>query len=835
MLKSILLLVSFIFLFWFGPKTIFSNSTDDTSLIVQQDDKTGTITVLQAGNKQVVLTQNAGENFRPYIHPIMSPDGKSTLTEFSPPHHKHQTGLYWGLTSVNGRNYFTNPGQGYWQRVSARIIEKSGAVVKWQTVYNLLDEKGAAIMTETQNWSMQQDNGKFLLSLEWRGEAKTDITIAKYPYGGLFLRMPWKPSINGEVINIARQKNQKAEGQPATWIDLGMQLDGSEEKAHIAIFDHPENKGYPQKWRVDDQMGVGPVPTRDADRVIKKGDTEIIKHRLVVYTGQFNDVELSKEWGKYTGKDPIWASIELWNVAKREAMDAKFLSPEEAVKAMTLKDGFMANLYASEPMITQPMAFCWDDKGRLWVAENRDYESRFTGFANDGNSRILILEDTDHDGKADTKKVFADGIPFPAAMAVGFDGVFVGAPPNLLFIPDRNHDDKADVNDIEVRLTGWGIRDRHETLNSFHWGPDGWLYGCQGFATPSRIRKPLGKGKLFKHKDPFPEDEILKGDGVDINGGVWRYHPTKDKFEVVAHGLSNPWGIDYDAKGQIFITACVIPHLWYIIPGGIYLRQGGQHFNPYTYTDIQTITDHSHRSAHGGASIYQSDAYPAEQQGRIFMANIHEHAILTDILTPKGSGFVGSHGDDLMAANNAQWVGFSTTIGPDGDLYVLDWHDADICGGSVLNKETGRIFRISPQKTLAENWKGRYTDLNKMSDKQLAELQTSKSDWHARRARVILQNRAFKGNLKKGTYNILWNIYQNNANVDYRLRAMWGLYVTNGLTNPELVAALDDKNEYVRGWAIQLLWEDGAPDFNRHKVVNTPYAEWYRDLGAPDA
>ena len=108
-------------------------------------------------------------------------------------------------------------------------------------------------------------------------------------------------------------------------------------------------------------------------------------------------------------------------------------------------------------MVTQPMAFCWDDRGRLWVAENRDYETRAQGFSNAGDSRIVILEDTDHDGVADSRKVFLEGIPFPAAIAVGFDGVFLGAPPNLLFVPDRNGDDKADMADIEVRLTGWGI------------------------------------------------------------------------------------------------------------------------------------------------------------------------------------------------------------------------------------------------------------------------------------------------------------------------------------------------------------------------------------------
>ncbi len=124
--------------------------------------------------------------------------------------------------------------------------------------------------------------------------------------------------------------------------------------------------------------------------------------------------------------------------------------------------GYAVKAWAGEPMIQQPMAFCWDDRGRLWVAENLDYETRGRGFSKAGNSRILILEDTDHDGVADSRKVFMEGIVFPSALAVGFDGVFVGAPPNLLFVPDRDGDDKADVDEIEVRLTGWGIRDRHE-------------------------------------------------------------------------------------------------------------------------------------------------------------------------------------------------------------------------------------------------------------------------------------------------------------------------------------------------------------------------------------
>ncbi len=495
---------------------------------------------------------------------------------------------------------------------------------------------------------------------------------------------------------------------------------------------------------------------------------------------------------------------------------------------MTMVPGFAVNAWAAEPMIEQPMAFCWDDRGRLWVAENRDYETRGRGFSNAGTSRILILEDTDRDGVADSRKVFMEGIVFPSAIAVGFDGVFVGAAPNLLFVPDRDGDDKADVADIEVRLTGWGIQDRHEVLNSLHWGPDGWLYGLQGLFTTSKVRKPAGKGRVFKPGEPFPDD-ILKGEGVDINGGVWRYHPTKDRFEVVAHGFSNPWGVDYDAKGQLVISACVIPHLWHVIPGGIYHRQGGQHFNPYVYSDIKTIADHRHRSAHGGARVYQSDAFPASQQGRIFMANIHEHAVLSDVLERKGSGFTARHGDDFLMANNAQWVGFSMEVGPEGALYVLDWHDADICGADVLHHETGRIFRIMPKESLAEQWPGRYSDLRKMTDAELVALQTSKSDWHARRARVILQGRAAKGTLGAQTRDDLLKMFRTDANPDWRLRAMWALHVTGGWTPDALIETLGDRDEHIRAWAVQLLLEDRSPS---PKAIET-FARMARDDRSP--
>lgn len=272
---------------------------DSKGFIVRHDKNAGTISVFRSDGNGPVLTQNAKQDIRPYIHPIMAPDGKGELTEYSPEHHKHQTGLYWGLKQVNGRDYFMNWKGDYWKKVSANVIEGEGREVKWQTTYELLDEDGRAILTEIQNWSMQEKNRKFLLDLEWRGTAKTDITLGKFYVGGLFLRMPWRKGIRGEVVNASGQRGQSAEGQRAVWNDIGIQVGGRDDLAHIAILDHPDNNDFPIPWRVDNELGVGPSRQILGDWKIAKGETEIIRYRLIVYTGDLNDLEMTNWWKEY--------------------------------------------------------------------------------------------------------------------------------------------------------------------------------------------------------------------------------------------------------------------------------------------------------------------------------------------------------------------------------------------------------------------------------------------------------------------------------------------------------------------------------------------------------
>ena len=268
-----------------------------SQLAVRHDTDAGTISIFRFGEDDPILTQNARPDFRPYIHPIVAPDGRGVLTEYSPDYNGHKTGLYWGFTSVNGRDYFHHPEETHWRRVMAMVLKPTSSPtelnVRWQTVYDLLDENGEPILRETQIWTMREQNDSYFLELQWSGTAMADITIGEFDYGGMFLRMPWREGMNARAVNSVRGINERAEGQRAVWLDLGMQVEGRDDLAHIAIFDHPENEGYPQPWRVDGELGVGPVRARLGDWNIAVGETAKIQHQLWVYTGELNDITVT--------------------------------------------------------------------------------------------------------------------------------------------------------------------------------------------------------------------------------------------------------------------------------------------------------------------------------------------------------------------------------------------------------------------------------------------------------------------------------------------------------------------------------------------------------------
>lgn len=473
------------------------------------------------------------------------------------------------------------------------------------------------------------------------------------------------------------------------------------------------------------------------------------------------------------------------------------LSPEAAAAAMTLPAGFKATLFAGEPDIVQPIAMAIDDRGRVWAAEAYSYPRRVPDA--EAKDRILIFEDADGDGKFDTRKVFHDKLNLVSGLEVGFGGVWVGAAPHFLFIPDRNGDDVAD-GPPEILLDGWHAEDTHETLNSFAWGPDGWLYGCHGVFTHSRVGKP-----------GTPDAER-----VPINAGIWRYHPTRREFEVFAYGTSNPWGVDFDACGQAFETACVIPHLYHMIQGARYERQAGPHFNPYTYDDIKTIADHRHylganphggngRSdsaggghAHAGAMIYQGDSWPREYRGSLFMNNIHGARINRDVLTRSGSGFTGSHAPDFLLANDRWSQIISLKQSPDGGMYMIDWYDKNQCHHNDVNghdRTNGRIFKITYGTARSQT-----QDLARLSSSALAERSLASNEWESRHARRILQERG----RDQATAAILRGVLGGKRTEHDRLRALWALFALGEPMDWSRIDPKTEPSEYIRAWTVQL-------------------------------
>jgi len=485
--------------------------------------------------------------------------------------------------------------------------------------------------------------------------------------------------------------------------------------------------------------------------------------------------------------------------------NAPFLKPDEAIAKMEVMNGFEVKAFVAEPDIGEAIAFCFDFRGRLWTLENYNYQTR-RAHSTDKRNRIQIFEDTDGDGVFDKKKTFTEDLSFSSGIIVGMGGVYVGMPPELIFIPDADGDDKPD-GPHEVLLDGWGIQDRHETLNSFIWGPDGWLYGCHGVFTQSRVGRPGTK------------DE----DRQFIDGGIWRFHPQTKEFEVFAEGLSNPWGFDFNDMGQGFATCCVIPHLFHIVQGGVYHKQSKQNVNPYVYDNIKTIRDHTHKSAHGGARFYLADVFPEKYRDQLFMCNIHEHAVLIDYMVPKGSSFIGKHGDDFLMANDLAWVGFSVEIGPDGGVYILDWHDQNICGNEIKFANSARVYRIMPKGVKGP----KPFDLENLSDLELVELQNHSNDWYVRQSRTILQHRALTGKLdSEKVHPKLLTMLADAPKVSKRLRALWALHCTGGISQEHALSLLDDSEEYIRAWTVQLLSEEKKPSATvREKLAQMAKSE----------
>ncbi|MDX1943796.1 MAG: c-type cytochrome [Pirellulaceae bacterium] len=485
------------------------------------------------------------------------------------------------------------------------------------------------------------------------------------------------------------------------------------------------------------------------------------------------------------------------------------LPPEAAAKGWQLPPGFSATLFAGEPDLVQPMSFTFDDRGRIWVVEALTYPTwKKEG---PGSDRITIFEDTDGDGRHDKRTVFLDNGLNVSSVEVGFGGIWLTAVPNLLFIPDKNGDDVPD-GPPQVLLDGFDLGARHNVVGNLAWGPDGWLYGLNGILSNSKIGKP-----------GTPDDKR-----IPINCGVWRYHPVRHEVEAYAHGTTNPWGIDWDERGQMFITNCVIKHIFHVMPGAHFTRMYGQDLNPHVYGLIESCADHQHWAgghwtssrgghgahgdaggghAHSGCMIYLGDNWPDEYRGDVFLVNIHGQRLNRDKLVPTGSTYVAQHAPDFAFSKDPWFRGIHVKYGPDGGVYVSDWSDHGEChdhkSEEECDKTGGRIFKI----VYGEARQSPHGDLVKLTDSELVALQTHKNEWFARHSRRILQERAAAGKLDRNALQPLRECASTHVG-PHDLKAMFTLHAT-GDFDPTIWA--NSPSSSIRGQALVLAAENRRP------------------------
>lgn len=355
-------------------------------------------------------------------------------------------------------------------------------------------------------------------------------------------------------------------------------------------------------------------------------------------------------------------------------MAAPVPDPAQQLATFKVLDGYEVSLFASETNgIVKPIQIRFDPDGRLWVAGSVTYPQVVPG--EPANDRIVVLEDRDHDGRADRSTVFADGLQIPTGLELGDDGVYVGAATELLFLKDTDGDGRADER--RVVLSGFGTGDAHQTLNSFTWGPSGELLMSQGLHANSRVETPWGIAELRQ-------------------AGVWRFWPRQrrlDAFWDGAMGAHNPFGNVFDRWGQPLVFA-------------------GNGHGIYHLTQAMIRTDHfleqkalwNQGRKFGGADVVENRIWPAAQQGEFLAGGYLQNTVERFRVTDDGSSFRVERLAPLIETSDTSFRIVDVRFGPDGALYLCDWanpvigHYQASFRDPARDKTHGRIWRVAPKQ-----------------------------------------------------------------------------------------------------------------------------------------
>lgn len=508
------------------------------------------------------------------------------------------------------------------------------------------------------------------------------------------------------------------------------------------------------------------------------------------------------------------------------------LEPRESLARMRPHDDVMVELMLHEPEVAQPTHISFDSKGRLWVAQYRQYpypagvrmvsRDRYYRSHYDrtppppphhsrGRDVVSVHEDTDGDGVYDRHSVFQDGLNMANAAVRGRGGVWVMHTPYLLFYPDRDFDDVPDGPPV-VHLKGFGLEDSHSVANGLVWGMDGWLYGAQGSTTSCHVIRPgIDDTGAADGGDRDGESGAGADGGVYFQGCmVWRYHPESRRFEIFAEGGGNNFGLEVDAAGRLFTG-----HNgggtrgWHYVQGGLHLMQGktpnkfGPPRNPFAFGDLPKMESEQpiRRFTHSLA-VAEGTAIPDRFQGAFLSLDPLHNFVVASARLARGATFRTVDIDQVLESDDPAFRPVYIANAPDGSVLVADFYEHYIAHGqhyqSQIDPTTGRIYRIRAKSLPLE----RDLDLHAKSTTDLIGFLGHPNKWHRHTAVRLLGERK-----DPASRTALRALVRRGQGVE-ALCALWALYQGFGLDQATARIALNRPSSPIRYWAVRFIADD---------------------------
>jgi putative heme-binding domain-containing protein len=388
-------------------------------------------------------------------------------------------------------------------------------------------------------------------------------------------------------------------------------------------------------------------------------------------------------------------------------------SVEAEQKAFVVPEGFEINLWAAEPLLRKPVQMNWDAQGRLWVVCSTTYPQIKPG--DDAIDQVVVLEDTNNDGKADKSTLFADNLHIPTAVLPADGGCYVANSTEIIFLKDTDGDGKADSR--RVVLSGFGTEDTHHLVHTLRHGPDGQIHFNQSIYIHSHIETPYGVRRL-------------------MGGGIWEYRPETQRLEIIAKGLINPWGHEFDRWGQDFATdGAGSEGINYIFPGAVFKTSPG----------AKRVLDGMNpgQPKQSGLEIVEDPHFPDDWQDTLITCDFRGNRINRFKLTESGSGYISKQMPDVLASTHRGFRPIDARNGPDGALYIADWFNPIIQHGEVdfrdprRDRVNGRIWRLTAKgRPLTEK-----VDFSKMPVEELMKQAASPRRWNREFAMLEMRER----------------------------------------------------------------------------------------------